>query len=289
MEQNEDTVNELAARMKEYEKDNEVFGASTLKQDKPFIIRLDGHKFSKFTTGFKKPYDERIYKAMLLSTKDLMEEFQALLGYTQSDEITLVFPALTSSQIQAGDVLKYNGRIQKLISLASGFCSVRFAYHLCTQPFDSVTEKNLVEKIHKAYFDARVFHIPTPEEAINNIIWRISDVKRNGVNNLGFCNFRQKDLEGLSPKQVIEKLQSKGIEWSAMPANYKYGVILKKSKFDYEGFNPLTNEKVVVPRTKMCFCSLDSVQLKDATKLVTEKVSNDCGEFHKYFQEIEFK
>jgi hypothetical protein len=34
----------------------------------------------------------RIFKAMLLTTRDLVKEFNAATGYTQSDEITLVYP-----------------------------------------------------------------------------------------------------------------------------------------------------------------------------------------------------
>ena len=47
--------NELATRMKAYEKASEGYLDRTL----PYIMRLDGHCFSKFTKGFKKPYDVR--------------------------------------------------------------------------------------------------------------------------------------------------------------------------------------------------------------------------------------
>ncbi len=39
--------------MKEYE-----FAArSYVQSDKPIIVRIDGHGFSKFTNGLKKPYE----------------------------------------------------------------------------------------------------------------------------------------------------------------------------------------------------------------------------------------
>jgi len=271
--------------MKEYE--SEIIGSSKLNPEKPFIVRLDGHRFSKFTSGFKKPFDERIFRAMMLTTSDLVDEYNPTLGYTQSDEITLTFTAFKTNEPQkeGSDVIMFNGRIQKLISLMSGFCSVRFAYHMSSQTYDH-TESELVEKIHKAHFDARVFHLPSNTELLNNVIWRIKDVKRNSVNNLGHCHFKQKDVQGVNPAQVREKLVEKGIFWEEMPDPYKFGIIVKKGKFDKEGYNPMTNTKIIVQRTKLCFCSLDEHVLKSAEKLVSEKLVNDCDDLSKHFIEI---
>ena len=41
--------------MKEYEAASSTF----IDILKPFIVRLDGHSFSKYTKGFKRPFDER--------------------------------------------------------------------------------------------------------------------------------------------------------------------------------------------------------------------------------------
>ena len=57
----------------------------------PVIARLDGKGFSKFTKGLKRPYDERLSKLMVETTKYLVKETNANCGYTQSDEITLVW------------------------------------------------------------------------------------------------------------------------------------------------------------------------------------------------------
>lgn len=47
--------NPLAVRMKAYEHSTE----DKLDRTKPFLMRLDGHCFSKFTKQFQKPYDVR--------------------------------------------------------------------------------------------------------------------------------------------------------------------------------------------------------------------------------------
>ena len=70
-------------------------------------------------------------------------------AYTQSDEITLIFSSPeTREQLPFGGELISSsskltplaGRVSKLITLASSYCSVRFAYHMSRQPVDPDTE-----------------------------------------------------------------------------------------------------------------------------------------------------
>lgn len=57
----------------------------------PVIIRIDGKAFHTFTRGFKKPFDDILVKTMQDTMKYLCENIQGcVLGYTQSDEISLV-------------------------------------------------------------------------------------------------------------------------------------------------------------------------------------------------------
>jgi len=77
----------LGTRLKGYEREFE-----SVIDPKDFIIcRIDGHKFSKYTKGMKKPFDKVLSNTMEETTKDLVEKFGAVTGYTQSDEISLVF------------------------------------------------------------------------------------------------------------------------------------------------------------------------------------------------------
>lgn len=85
----------------------------------PVIVRLDGHRFSRFTAGFHKPYDSRIFEAMLRTTADLLTQMNPDSAYTQSDEITLMY-------CNAERAPPFNGKVQKLASLAAAMCSVRF-------------------------------------------------------------------------------------------------------------------------------------------------------------------
>lgn len=56
----------------------------------PLIVRLDGCHFHTFTKRCNKPFDRDIIHLMDETTKFLMEETNACIGYTQSDEISLL-------------------------------------------------------------------------------------------------------------------------------------------------------------------------------------------------------
>ena len=173
---NQFNLNEkLGDRMKRYESiiDNLII----IKPCETFIIRLDGRSFSKFTKKFHKPFDIVFIKAMGLTTLDLIKEFDAQTGYTHSDEITLIFNSkcseyqyleylkkkfanLLKKDVKSLPIHMYNGRIQKILSLVSSYCSVRFNYHL-VKLIESIKETydlKFVETIKSmnAIFDSRI-------------------------------------------------------------------------------------------------------------------------------------
>ena len=77
----------LGDRMKRYESVSKTM----LMHRNPTIIRIDGKAFHTFTRGFIRPFDDVLIKSMQETTKYLCENIQnCVLGYTQSDEITLV-------------------------------------------------------------------------------------------------------------------------------------------------------------------------------------------------------
>ena len=56
----------------------------------PVYARIDGRCFSSFTRGMERPYDVRLTRCMVETTKHLVKETGALIGFCQSDEISLV-------------------------------------------------------------------------------------------------------------------------------------------------------------------------------------------------------
>lgn len=81
------------------------------------VIRVDGHCFSTFTRQFEKPYDMRIINAMKDATIKLVDVFHALLGYTQSDKMTIVLPQ---------DAELFGRKCQKIATLAASTAAVAF-------------------------------------------------------------------------------------------------------------------------------------------------------------------
>ena len=140
----------------------------TVAENSPFVIRLDGHGFSKYTKQFQKPFDQGLADTMVAITKQMVFESAATCGYTQSDEISLVFfPKVNSPPL-------YGGRVQKLVSLLAGRTSVLFNHRIQTE----YPEKKIQEL---AYFDARVIPCATDKDVHDAILFRASDGFRNGV------------------------------------------------------------------------------------------------------------
>lgn len=78
---------DLAKRMKKYE----AVSKGTLMARMPVILRLDGKAFHTYTRGFRRPFDSILMVAMQETMKYLCENIQGcVLGYTQSDEISLI-------------------------------------------------------------------------------------------------------------------------------------------------------------------------------------------------------
>jgi len=185
----------LGDRMKNYEKVTQL----TLDNTKPYMIRLDGRSFSKFTASLQQPYDLRFVIAMTLTAEDLMNEFHATTAYVQSDEISLTFFPEPHKETGVYPVLPFNGKIQKLVSVSAGYASVRFNYHLITLFIDpayhsemrileteSVLDPRAIGKIKSSYahFDSRCFQLPSDEEVFNCILWRSQDAYKNVVSKI---------------------------------------------------------------------------------------------------------
>lgn len=78
---------EFDKRMKEYE----YVTRNYLIKKTPVIIRIDGKASHTFTKGLKKPFDDILSNTMQQTMECLCKSIQGcVLGYTQSDEISLI-------------------------------------------------------------------------------------------------------------------------------------------------------------------------------------------------------
>src|SRR4051812_37118692 len=86
----------------------------------PIYARIDGRGFSKFTKGMHRPYDERMSKSMVETTKKLVDKTHATIGYVQSDEISLVWiPTINGN-------CWFDRKITKMTSVVSGLATISF-------------------------------------------------------------------------------------------------------------------------------------------------------------------
>lgn len=81
-------MGDLGDRMKAYEN---VETGRRFTPLLPVYARIDGRSFHAFTHGMDRPFDDKLISVMRETTRRLVEETDALVGYTQSDEISLLW------------------------------------------------------------------------------------------------------------------------------------------------------------------------------------------------------
>ena len=196
----------------------------------PVIARLDGRSFSKFTKGFGKPYDQGMVDLMTATTKYLVEETNALLGYTQSDEISLVY---YSNDIKSQ--IFFDGRKQKMISVLAAMASSFFTR---SAPMYLTDQENCIIE-----FDCRVWQVPNKTEAVNAILWRELDATKNSVASAARCYYSHNELLDQGRADMMDMLHDKGVNWNDYPPFFKRGVYVQR-KHKLLKFTPEELEKL---------------------------------------------
>lgn len=208
----------LGDRMKE---NYENRARTKLLRRTPVIIRLDGKAFHTFTKDFDKPFDDIIIKTMQQTMLALCKSIQGcVLGYTQSDEITLVLNDYAKLETSAW----FDYDVQKVCSVSASIATLEFNENY-TQILQrkNIFPPDFRALVRGALFDSRCFNIPK-EEVVNCILWRQQDAIRNSINSVGQANFLHKELQGLSTKQVLDKLlKEKNINWNSLPIYLQRG------------------------------------------------------------------
>ena len=222
---------ELGKRMKTY---YEQIPQSKLMRRCPVCIRIDGKAFHSYTRGFQKPFDSILVKTMQDTMKYLCENIQGcVLGYTQSDEITLIlvdYKRLNSSAW-------FDYEVQKICSIAASMATMAFnkcfadnVVNFCSNAKELLSNEEFDKifgiygsKVGKAMFDARCFNIPK-EEVTNLIYWRQLDATRNSIQMVGRSKFSHKQLENKSCSDIQDMLMNEyQINWNNIPTYLKRG------------------------------------------------------------------
>ena len=237
---------DLGKRMKEF---YEQVPKTRLVRRMPVAIRIDGKSFHSFTKNFERPFDDILIKSMQETTKYLCENIQGcVLGYTQSDEITLILVDYNTLESSAW----FDAEVQKMCSVSASMATMafnKFFVQNCHEWSNMLEDQtvtfdpdNKYAKLFSAYskaiekgamFDSRVFNIPK-EETCNLIYWRQLDCTRNSIQMVGQANFSHKELHGKSCNMIQDMLhEQKGINWNDFPAHKKRGTcVVRKGQAD---------------------------------------------------------
>lgn len=196
----------------------------------PVYARIDGRGFSKFTRGMRRPFDPRMMACMQATTRHLVAETDARIGYTQSDEISLVWEI---RQDMPGSQMFFDAKVQKLCSVLAGLATAAFTRAVLT----SGDANFAAYACRMPHFDARVFNLPTRDEAANAFVWREMDATRNAVSMAAFAHFSHKSLHGVSVSGMRARLAEAGIRFEDYPEDFQRGAYFRRVTFERE-FTP---------------------------------------------------
>ncbi len=137
------------------------------------------------------------------------------------------------------------GRLRKLLSILAGEASARFTLLLKAA----------------AVFDCRISQLPSVELVVDYFRWRAEDAHRNALNAHCYWLLRRQGrdvgqateaLRGLSTSAKNELLFQGGINFNDLPSWQKRGSGLYWEEFERPGENPVTGERVVARRRRIC-------------------------------------
>jgi len=164
---------------------------------------------------------------MVETTRHLVEQINAKIGYTQSDEINLILYYDKSEQTPL-----FGGKFQKIVSILSSMCTAEF------NRLVSILWTHKREDT-QATFDCRAWTVPDKVEAANNILWREFDAIKNSVSSAARYYYSHKQLISKNTDEKREMLHKKDIDWECYPVGFKRGIYVQRRK----EHRTLTNEE----------------------------------------------
>lgn len=249
-------------RMKAYEA---VETSRAFEPSLPIYARIDGRSFSSFTRRMERPFDPRMTAAMVGTTKRIVAATHARIGYTQSDEINLVW---LQENPEAEPI--FGGKVHKLTSVLASLAAAAFSYELRAFGEDTPLRASL------PHFDARVFQLPSKVEAANAILWRAMDARKNAVSMACRSKFSAKAMHGADQTAMREMLAAKGVEFEDYPAAFKWGTFVRRINYE-RAFTDA--ELAAIPERHR--------PAPDATVTRSEVRVIDMPEFHKVSNRVE--
>ena len=203
------------------------------------VARLDGRNFTrltKITHQFKTPFDEQFRDYMLQAVQHLMRcGFSIIYGYTQSDEISLLFHPTETT---------FSRKIRKYNSVLAAEASAKFSL--------------LLGSI--GCFDCRIAQLPQTRYVLDYFRWRSEDAHRNALNAHCYWLLRQ---QGLSEQAATQQLQGRSvaaknellfqhqINFNDLPAWQKRGSAVYWKTYTKKGWNPKDEVETITQRRQL--------------------------------------
>ncbi len=203
------------------------------------VARIDGRGFTKLTKetiDFEKPFDVRFRDLMISTTRHLMDcGFGIVYGYTQSDEISLLFDLNDRT---------FGRKTRKIMSVLAGEASAHFSVGLG----------------HAAAFDCRISELPNTRLVVDYFRWRHEDARRIAKNAHSYWLLRSEGktarqatqaIEGLSIAAKNELLFQHGINVNDLPNWQKRGSGTYWETYSRTGTNKQTGETTETQRRQL--------------------------------------
>jgi tRNA(His) 5'-end guanylyltransferase len=203
------------------------------------VARIDGRSFSQLTRTTEKleaPYDLRFRDCMVATLEYLVTScgFSVLFGYTQSDEMSLLFRR---------DEALFGRKLRKYLSVLAGEASAKFSMTLGTL----------------GAFDARISQLPDADTVVDYFRWRSEDAHRNALNGHSYWLLRRQGLDdhaateklkGVSVAERNELLFRAGINFNEVPTWERRGIAVRWQNEEHVGQNPKTGAPVTSTRRR---------------------------------------
>lgn len=226
----------------DFDKEMRVYEQSldqVILPDMYIAARLDGRSFTRLTKEichFEAPFDEKFRNLMINAVKSAMNcGFRIIYGYTESDEISLLFHPDDNS---------FGRKVRKLNTTLAGEVSAAFSLELG----------------QAATFDCRIIPLPNLKRVTDYFLWRQEDSHRNSLNAWCYWTLRK---EGLSKNEATDMLAGqsisfknellfqKGINYNELPSWQKRGTGLYYKDVIKPGYNPLSGQNTETTRREI--------------------------------------
>ena len=255
--------------------ENEKLNLNQIHGSKWISLRLDGKGFSKKIRRmtslniFPFGYSDKFALIMKHCCLKLMKEYNAKYSYTQSDEITIIIPP-TSIIDNNRQPHCYNGRTEKICSLASSLVTAEFNLEIFKYALKSDVILDLPFQ-----FDCRTASYDSEIEALSLIFWRAYDCGINGISDAIYKSTlsNHKILMRYSTDKKLRVLNEN--ELLPLPIHQTHGSFYCRVKRLIKGYNPIIKELQNSLRYQYVHVSGNILKLYSEDKLILKDDEKD--------------